>query len=345
MTVSDRKLPAPSSVVNSVVPYYTADIMSNTDYYPFGQEMPGRVGVPAGGGYRFGYNGKEQDPEMKGEDNSYNYGARMYDPRLARFASCDPISFAFTWQSPYAYSLNSPITFIDKEGAGPSKPNPGSNTGTTLTNTVIGFVNFVHPLIAIALSGDEKKPLDPKKDVSEFGHANNQGRNFENTYWSIVPGQTTLWYNDNNEYDVIEIWIPNPSPPPADILLWTTGQSPDPKVVDDDRQKDASGHYLATKKDPQFMNQESDLDLKHYSNVYPKGWGSYRLPASVTQFRINIYANNAPNYTFEARPPSSVWLFYVRNATDKKPPAKEENEYHQNVRYMWTPSPPPPPPK
>jgi len=41
--------------------------------------------------YRYMYNGKEQDRDIKGEGNSYDYGARLYDPRIGRFLSLDPM--------------------------------------------------------------------------------------------------------------------------------------------------------------------------------------------------------------------------------------------------------------
>ncbi len=39
--------------------------------------------------YRYGFNGKEKDDEVKGEGNSLDFGARMYDSRLGRFLSID----------------------------------------------------------------------------------------------------------------------------------------------------------------------------------------------------------------------------------------------------------------
>ncbi|MBK7886225.1 MAG: hypothetical protein IPJ86_02650 [Bacteroidetes bacterium] len=33
-------------------------------------------------GYRFAFNGKEKDDEVKGVGNWYNYGLRSYDPRI-----------------------------------------------------------------------------------------------------------------------------------------------------------------------------------------------------------------------------------------------------------------------
>ncbi len=42
--------------------------------------------------YRYGFNGKEGDDEIKGDDNQQDYGMRIYDPRVGRFLSVDPIA-------------------------------------------------------------------------------------------------------------------------------------------------------------------------------------------------------------------------------------------------------------
>ncbi len=41
--------------------------------------------------YRYGFNGKESDDEIKGEGNQQDYGMRIYDTRLGRFLSVDPL--------------------------------------------------------------------------------------------------------------------------------------------------------------------------------------------------------------------------------------------------------------
>lgn len=66
--------------------------------------------------YRYGYNGMESDDEIKGNGNSYDFGARMYDPRFGRFLSLDPLSNTYPWQSPYNAFNNNPIFFIDPTG-------------------------------------------------------------------------------------------------------------------------------------------------------------------------------------------------------------------------------------
>jgi hypothetical protein len=42
-------------------------------------------GVADNGGYRYGFNGKENDGEVSGEGNQYDYGFRIYNPRLGGF--------------------------------------------------------------------------------------------------------------------------------------------------------------------------------------------------------------------------------------------------------------------
>ncbi len=47
---------------------------------PFGFAMADRS--RRGEKYRFGFNGKENDNEIQGDGNSYDFGARIYDSRL-----------------------------------------------------------------------------------------------------------------------------------------------------------------------------------------------------------------------------------------------------------------------
>jgi RHS repeat-associated protein len=78
--------------------------------------MPGRK-YSAGSRYRYGFNGKENDNEIKGEGNEEDYGLRVYDPRTARFFSIDPLGKKFPYWTPYQFSGNSPIRYVDLDGA------------------------------------------------------------------------------------------------------------------------------------------------------------------------------------------------------------------------------------
>jgi RHS repeat-associated protein len=66
--------------------------------------------------YRFGFNGMEKDNELKGIGNSLDFGARMYDSRLGRFLSLDPLSKDYPSESNYMFAGNSPIALIDYNG-------------------------------------------------------------------------------------------------------------------------------------------------------------------------------------------------------------------------------------
>lgn len=77
--------------------------------------IPGKR-YSAGSGYRYGFNGKENDNEVKGEGNQQDYGMRIYDPRIGKFLSIDPLTDEYPELSTYQFASNSPITFIDLDG-------------------------------------------------------------------------------------------------------------------------------------------------------------------------------------------------------------------------------------
>jgi len=76
--------------------------------------QPGRTFNP--NSYRYGMMGFEKDDEIKGSGNHYSFGDMGYDPRLVRRWRPDPFEREYPNVSPYAFALNNPIYFIDKEG-------------------------------------------------------------------------------------------------------------------------------------------------------------------------------------------------------------------------------------
>lgn len=66
--------------------------------------------------YRYGFNGMEKDNEVKGDGNSLDFGARIYDSRLGRFLIQDKFSNKFPNFSTYLYAGNSPIGALDVNG-------------------------------------------------------------------------------------------------------------------------------------------------------------------------------------------------------------------------------------
>ena len=87
--------------------------------------QPGRK-YRVGSGYRYGFNGKEDDTEVYEEGNIYDYGFRVYNPRIGKFLSVDPLTNKFAGVSPYQYANNNPIVLIDVDGLeGDDPPKPG----------------------------------------------------------------------------------------------------------------------------------------------------------------------------------------------------------------------------
>jgi RHS repeat-associated protein len=79
--------------------------------------MPGRTFNAVGAkDYRFGFNGKENDNEIKGVANQQDYGERIYDPRIGKFLSVDPIAAKYPELTPFQFASNRPIDGIDLDG-------------------------------------------------------------------------------------------------------------------------------------------------------------------------------------------------------------------------------------
>ncbi len=75
--------------------------------------MPGRK-FDAGSGYRYGFNGKENDKDAG--EGIQDYGMRIYDARVGRFLSEDPITAKYPELTPYQFASNRPIDGIDMDG-------------------------------------------------------------------------------------------------------------------------------------------------------------------------------------------------------------------------------------
>lgn len=82
-------------------------ILQKDNYFAFGKRS-----AVQGGSNRYLYNGKELQEEIE----SYDYGARFYDPVIGRWNVIDPLPEKSRRFSPYVYGNNNPIRFTDPDG-------------------------------------------------------------------------------------------------------------------------------------------------------------------------------------------------------------------------------------
>jgi RHS repeat-associated protein len=148
------------------------------DYYPFGMVMPGRQFASSSGDYRFGFNGMEKDGEewTGSSGNQLDFGARIYDSRLGRFLSLDPLSKKFPSEGNYSFAGNDPISNIDEEG-----------------EKKTWYVNFIDQ------SGNKTTLVLINKDDVRFKPTSTYG----SFYFSAdVTQEVNLYYNDKGLYSI-----------------------------------------------------------------------------------------------------------------------------------------------
>lgn len=85
-------------------------VIGSYDNEPFGAPL-----AVTGADSRKGFIDKETDRET----NSGNYGVRQYDAEVGRFWSTDALWEKFSSETPYNYSFNNPLRFVDPTGVEP----------------------------------------------------------------------------------------------------------------------------------------------------------------------------------------------------------------------------------
>ena len=133
--------------VRSVIDGDTGAVVETNDYYPFGkriqvtapvsepvegsqyasdpavapvvQAAPATSVVTTSSPNRWHFSGKESQSFLNASIPLLDFGARMYNPAIARWTAADPLSEKYYGISPYAYCLGNPIGHIDDDGQMP----------------------------------------------------------------------------------------------------------------------------------------------------------------------------------------------------------------------------------
>lgn len=99
---------------NVQVSHYNGEVLEENHYYPFGLTLSETNNNPALPNQPFKYNGKELEKSFGLE--TYEYGARQYDPQIGRWKGIDPLADKYFGISPFVYVANNPVKYVDPDG-------------------------------------------------------------------------------------------------------------------------------------------------------------------------------------------------------------------------------------
>lgn len=146
-----------------------SDILQDQTYYTFGGEIDYSNYTTAIDRNKYQYNGKELNDDFG--LNLSDYGARWYDAAIGRWLSPDPLAEQYHNWSPYNYTMNNPIRFIDPDGKAPT-----DNilyilaVGTANKNVVNSAIAYLNGYLKDAgLNTQTYKVIDPSSfDISKM---------------------------------------------------------------------------------------------------------------------------------------------------------------------------------
>lgn len=275
-------------------------VVEETRYYPFGVVREG--GVLS----RYLYTGQEAD----GETGLYYYGARFYDPVLARFVQPDsllPDLYDPQLLNRYSYVVNNPIKYIDPTGNWPSLQDIGS-TLKSIGETAISYTKLfcgscgeytardsarVNPSVEKAWHGAWSR-------VADFGDAHAESISFVADVVDSLPAGSQ--HADNIRYFFGQIsteefgasMIANAIAMPADAL--TAGKLHD--------ELESGSDLLATN----ILQRTGHINRHEASQRYLADSLDYLVSKALSKFSGRIVDKNLNTKWARANPFSAKWF-------------------------------------
>ena len=284
--------------------------------------MPGRHYSNGDLNYRYGFGGQEVDNEIHGNGNSIAYMERMYDPRLGRWKSLDPLFAEYTSHSPYCYAFNNPIHNLDQEGASVA----GAIMSWLMNRMGLGNSKKAHKTVeAMTLLNDtQKNAVLFFAGAAKSGYSLNALTATKAIIWDMNP--FVMWYNMYDAYDEFsdgEISadeaiskIPIYGGMYATYLQFVSGY--DNATSDKVDWYQAGQDFALTVQTvgsfaEGFKQFKKNFNIKNYFKKTAKGGSSNKAPAPCFIAGTKVLTKDGPKNIEEVQKGELVWSFDTIN--------------------------------
>ena len=119
-----------------------------TSKTPFGMTMPGRSYNAHT--YRHGFTGHEKESDLA--EGIYTTEYRLYDARVARWLSVDPLFEKYVGMSPYNYCMLNPVMMVDPDGRKFDLSNLSSEQQKIFNDNINILINLDNPEVSSVVS-------------------------------------------------------------------------------------------------------------------------------------------------------------------------------------------------
>jgi len=149
------------------------EVLEENNYYPFGLKHGGYNELAGNPAYQYKYNGKE----LQTETGMYDYGARFYMPDIGRWGVVDPLAEKYQELSPYRYSFNNPVNFVDPVGLTEEDPPNKKGIRETAIEEVVITVkrtnnwlqrNIIDPIAGFIRNDEHKRQPQVLPSINTF---------------------------------------------------------------------------------------------------------------------------------------------------------------------------------
>ena len=165
-----------------------------SNYYPFGLEHKGYNNSVGNSAYRYSYQGQERQEDT----NWLTFKWRNYDPTIGRFFGVDILADRYQYQTPYAFSENKVINYVEWEGLeAVAPPLPVGPVPPLLPPPIYGNTETgLHP------AGVQPLPTPTLNDIKEVF---NRGINTLKVFITIKAVEIEQGFNNIKEgFDAIK---------------------------------------------------------------------------------------------------------------------------------------------